>query len=184
MAQKTITLALLTGALTSFWAKAKDYIDNAISTVTGGLFDGEKVSADKLPVATTTAKGVVSVGSNISVTNGAISVPLATSSVKGVASFGSGLTVDNGAVSVDFTAANSYADQKIADLVNGAPQDLDTLKEIAEFLSNDSDTKAGLVQQIAKKADSTELANYVLVSDVATEEEVADSVNGLFTTEE
>jgi hypothetical protein len=51
-------------------------------------------------VASTTAPGMVTVGSNISVTDGLISVPDATTSVKGVMSVGTNLSVASGAVSV------------------------------------------------------------------------------------
>lgn len=51
-------------------------------------------------VASTTAPGMVTVGSNISVTDGLISVPDATTSVKGVMSVGNNLSVTSGAVSV------------------------------------------------------------------------------------
>lgn len=58
-------------------------------------------------VASTTAPGMVTVGNNISVTDGLISVPDATTSVKGVMSVGTNLSVASGAVSVaDATASN------------------------------------------------------------------------------
>lgn len=49
---------------------------------------------------TTTDKGVLSVGSNLAVTAGAVSVPDATTSVKGVVSVGTNLAVTSGAISV------------------------------------------------------------------------------------
>ena len=58
-------------------------------------------------VASTTAPGMVTVGNNISVTDGLISVPDATTSVKGVMSVGTNLSVASGAVSVaDASASN------------------------------------------------------------------------------
>jgi len=49
---------------------------------------------------TTSDKGVLSVGSNLAVTAGAVSVPDATTSVKGVVSVGTNLAVTSGAISV------------------------------------------------------------------------------------
>lgn len=75
----------------------------------------------------------------------------ATSNKVGLVKPGEHLSVDtDGALSVDFKPAEAYTDQKISDLIGGAPSTLDTLKEIAEYLDNDKDGKAGLVQQIAK----------------------------------
>lgn len=57
--------------------------------------------------------------------------------------------------------AKTYADGEIAKVIGGAPENLDTLKEIADILSNDESTKLGLVQQMAQKANkSTTLAGY------------------------
>lgn len=43
---------------------------------------------------------------------------------------------------------SSYVDQKIADLVNGAPETLDTLKEISDALTESEDIAASLAQKI------------------------------------
>jgi hypothetical protein len=50
---------------------------------------------------TTSDKGVLSVGSNLAVTAGAVSVPDATTGVKGVVSVGTNLAVASGAISVE-----------------------------------------------------------------------------------
>ena len=43
---------------------------------------------------------------------------------------------------------SSYVDQKVADLVNGAPETLDTLKEISDALTESGDVAASLTQKI------------------------------------
>lgn len=47
------------------------------------------------------------------------------------------------------SSAEDYADQKIADLVNGAPALLDTLKEIADQLSDDQSVVTSLTNTVA-----------------------------------
>ena len=49
--------------------------------------------------------------------------------------------------------ANEYTDQKIADLINGAPDTLDTLKEIADAMKENKDVVEALEEAIAKKVD-------------------------------
>ena len=55
------------------------------------------------------------------------------------------------------SSAQSYTDTAISDLVNGAPLALDTLKELADALSNDSDALAALttvVDELSQEHDS------------------------------
>lgn len=54
----------------------------------------------------------------------------------------------------------------IANMVNSAPETLDTLNELAAALGNDANFAATVAEQIGKKADKTELENFV------TEEQV------------
>lgn len=58
-------------------------------------------------------------------------------------------------------SANTYSDQKIADLVNSAPATLDTLKEIADALGNDPNLATTLLNEIGsvQSALTTEIAN-------------------------
>lgn len=55
-------------------------------------------------------------------------------------------------------ATKQYVDGKITDLVGGAPEALDTLKELADALGNDADVAATLTNEIAKKLDKTEVS--------------------------
>lgn len=50
---------------------------------------------------------------------------------------------------IKLSESQSYTDQKIADLVNGAPGVLDTLKEIADQLGNDENVVAALANTVA-----------------------------------
>lgn len=52
----------------------------------------------------------------------------------------------------------------IADVIAAAPEDLDTLKEIADKLSDNDDLHTALNQAITEKADASALANYVLTT--------------------
>lgn len=51
-------------------------------------------------------------------------------------------------------APKTYVDKKVADLVNGAPEQLDTLQELSQALNNDKDFGATVNNAIAKKLDS------------------------------
>lgn len=56
--------------------------------------------------------------------------------------------VNKGQLDAGVTEAKGYADQKVADLVNGAPEMLDTLKELADALAADQSGLAALVAQV------------------------------------
>ena len=56
-----------------------------------------------------------------------------------------------------YANANAYTDQKIADLINGAPTTLDTLGEIATAMSENKDVVTALNQAIGEKANQAEL---------------------------
>ena len=51
--------------------------------------------------------------------------------------------------------AKTYADQKVSDLVDGAPEALDTLKELADALSTHEGAYNGLLEVVGKKTDKT-----------------------------
>lgn len=64
--------------------------------------------------------------------------------------------------------ANGYTDQKIADLINGAPSTLDTLKEIADAMTTQSSVVEALDKAIGTKQDKiteTNKLSYNLLSD-------------------
>ena len=57
--------------------------------------------------------------------------------------------------------ANEYTDQKIADLINGAPTTLDTLKEIADAMEENQDVVKALDESIGTKANSSDLTDHI-----------------------
>ena len=57
-------------------------------------------------------------------------------------------------------SANEYTDQKIADLINGAPTTLDTLKEIADARAENQDVVKALDDSIGAKANSSDLTDH------------------------
>lgn len=63
----------------------------------------------------------------------------------------------------DSTTEGSFR-KAIADVVAAAPEDLDTLKEIADKLAGNDDLHTALNQAITEKADATALSNYVLTT--------------------
>ena len=56
-----------------------------------------------------------------------------------------------------YANANAYTDQKIADLINGAPTTLDTLGEIATAMADNKDVVDALDEAIGTKANQSEL---------------------------
>lgn len=64
--------------------------------------------------------------------------------------------------------AKAYADSKVAELVGGAPETLDTLKEIADALGEDANLSATLTAEIGKKADASALDEYQKKSELDT----------------
>ena len=71
-------------------------------------------------------------------------------------------------------ATRSFVNEKIGEVVGAAPEALDTLKEIADKLSDNDDAVAAITSALANKADS---------EDVYTKEEVDLLVNEAVTTE-
>ena len=73
----------------------------------------------------------------------------------------------------DNKADKTYVDKKVADLVNGAPEQLDTLQELSKALNNDKDyattVNNALAEKLGKteKAESAEVANYAKAADMA-----------------
>jgi hypothetical protein len=61
------------------------------------------------------------------------------------------------AINVAYANANGYTDTKIANLINGAPTTLDTLKEIADAMAQDESVVQSLNDAIGTKANQLEL---------------------------
>lgn len=58
-----------------------------------------------------------------------------------------------GDISQALTDANSYTDTKLSELVNGAPEAMDTLKELADAIASNSDVMSALQSSIGNKVD-------------------------------
>lgn len=68
---------------------------------------------------------------------------------------------EQGAADAALSNAKSYTDTKISDLVNGAPETLDTLKEIADVLEENDSIVGTLNSAIGEKADKTDLDTHI-----------------------
>lgn len=66
-------------------------------------------------------------------------------------------TAQQNAIDSAYANSNAYTDAKISELVNGAPTTLDTLKEIADAMSENEDVAKALEESIGKKANQAEL---------------------------
>lgn len=83
-------------------------------------------------------------------------------------------------VSDSLTTAKSYTDTKVADLVNGAPDALDTLKELADVLNDNTNAAANMTKQLTDL--STSLAQETSArkaADDATNNNITTQVNKL-----
>lgn len=64
--------------------------------------------------------------------------------------------IGEGSVAKAEQDAKDYADQKISDLINGSPELLNTLKELADAIDNDPNFAAGIAEQLGLKATKIE----------------------------
>jgi hypothetical protein len=82
-------------------------------------------------------------------------------------------TSESVAQAVTGLASESYVNQKLSDLVGEAPEAMDTLKEISAALADNADFAGTMTQQLALKADKTELVPFALKTEVTSEIEAA-----------
>lgn len=71
-----------------------------------------------------------------------------------------------GASNTALASANSYTDNKIAGLINGAPETLDTLKEIADAIKKNKSVVDALNQAIGTKATKDEFTAHSTNTDI------------------
>lgn len=80
-----------------------------------------------------------------------------------------------GAAAQALTEAKGYADQKVADLVNGAPETMDTLKEVSDALKENDSVVEALNAAIGNKANAEAFNEHVAdkVAHITAEERTA-----------
>lgn len=78
----------------------------------------------------------------------------------------------------DNKADKTYVDKKVADLVNGAPEQLDTLQELSKALNNDKDYAATVNNALAEKLGRTEKAVSAGTADYAKAADAANKLQG------
>lgn len=66
-------------------------------------------------------------------------------------------TAQQKAIDDAYTNSNKYTDKKIADLINGAPETMDTLKEVADVIEQNKSVVETLDKSIGTKANQNEL---------------------------
>lgn len=64
------------------------------------------------------------------------------------------------ALEAQYTQLTGYTDAKIAELVNGAPTTLDTLKEVADAMKENEDVVRAIEESIGKKANEEEVDSH------------------------
>ena len=71
-----------------------------------------------------------------------------------------------GSANTALTSAKSYTDQKVSGLINGAPETADTLKELADLISENEDAVGLLNAAIGRKAEKTDLTAHTGNADI------------------
>lgn len=84
---------------------------------------------------------------------------------------------EKGSADIALDSAKSYVDDKISVLINGAPETLDTLKEIVDAMEENKDIVETLDTAIANKANSSDLTAHI--NDKNNPHEVSKSDIGL-----
>ena len=74
-------------------------------------------------------------------------------------------------LSVNKYAKQAYVDQRVSDLVNGAPEAYDTLKEIADVLQKNVNSIGDILTAVGKKADKATTLEGYGITDAYTKEE-------------
>lgn len=129
---------------------------NAATTL-AALVPGEKLSVafSKLAKGTT---DLISHLANKSNPHGVTKAQIGLGSVDNTADKSKPVsTPQQDAIDAAMAQANAYTLQKIADLINGAPESMDTLKEVADAIAANEDVMAALNAAIGTKASQAEL---------------------------
>lgn len=127
------------------------------ATVLAALVSGEKLSVafGKLAKGTT---DLISHLANKSNPHGVTKAQIGLGSVDNTADKSKPVsTPQQNAIDAAMAQANAYTLQKIADLINGAPESMDTLKEVADALAANEDVMSALNAAIGTKAPQAEL---------------------------
>lgn len=70
-------------------------------------------------------------------------------------------TAQQKAIDGAYANSNKYTDQKIADLINGAPETMDTLKEVSDAIEKNKSVVEALDKAIGTKANQNELDTHI-----------------------
>ncbi len=127
------------------------------ATALAALVSGEKLSVafGKLAKGTT---DLISHLANKSNPHGVTKAQIGLGSVDNTADKSKPVsTPQQDAIDAAMAQANAYTLQKIADLINGAPESMDTLKEVADALAENADVMSALNAAIGTKASQAEL---------------------------
>lgn len=128
-------------------AKSKEWSDKALVDAKA-YTDAEIKKIPTVGTASKTAKGTVQIGAGIDVTAaGVISVALPTKV--------SQLTNDSGYQTA--AEVSAIASERINEVVGGASEAYDTLKELEDALKNGDSAVAALTTEVAKKANSADV---------------------------
>lgn len=148
---------------------AEAYMENTKADMENTKADAERVNA-AVTTATNTANDLASKLNNLQnppkeltgETKGALHVLYLDNTEKDItlAEMGADTSAQVSAkVAESLSTAKLYTDQKVASLIDGAPEALDTLKELADALGNDANVAANVTKKIGEL--STSLTNEI-----------------------
>ena len=169
-ANKT-AITQINDADTGILKTANNYTDSKISEVNGNLTTLEgTVSTNTTNISglqtTTTSQGEKISALETKVGNAKTDSADATGLYKDIEDVKT--SISNIDLSSAVTEANGYTDQKITDLIGGAPEALDTLKELADKLGDDESAISSLTTSIAGKADKEHTHTVSDITDIST----------------
>lgn len=75
-------------------------------------------------------------------------------------------TAQQSAINTALSSAKSYTDTKISNLINGAPETMDTLKEVSDAISEHESIVEALNAAIGNKAENSVLESHISDSDI------------------
>lgn len=138
---------------------------HAVTKLQVGLGNADNTSDIDKPVSTAQAKAIKAVQDDVTThkqdtdnPHGVTKAQIGLGSVDNTADKSKPVsTPQQDAIDAAMAQANAYTLQKIADLINGAPESMDTLKEVSDAIAANEDVMSALNAAIGTKASQAEL---------------------------
>lgn len=134
------------------YSSASADADGLMSSTDFSKLAGITADADKVAYTATTTTGTKIGAISINDTSTDIKVPNASTTTAGITKVYTAVSTNtDGAVTAN--GIKNYVDTKISDLVDNAPEALDTLKELADAIDNNASYAAAITTALSNKVD-------------------------------